>query len=92
MNCDSIFPLTPLGRSCCHWVPLGALGYWLQFYLGWEEGGSALLQAWRITTLVLNQTQSWKAESEFGAGGNWKGRRGWGSVKFCSEMENHHQK
>lgn len=90
MNCDSIFPLNPWGISRCQWVPLGALGYWLQFYLGWEERGSGLLQAWKITTLVLNQTQSWKAASEFGARGNWKERLGF--VKFCLEVENHHRK
>lgn len=44
--------------------------------MGWEEGGLGILKGSRITSRALSQTQSGRAESEFGALENWKGRRG----------------
>lgn len=46
----------------------------------------------RITSRALSQTQSGKAESEFGTLENWRGR--WGLVVFWSEVGNpmRHQK
>lgn len=51
-----------------------------------------MLQGQRTTIWALSQTQSLKAESDFGTAGNWKGRQG--SVVFWLKVENpnHHQK
>lgn len=69
---------------------LGTLGYWLLFYLGWEEGGLEILKGSRITSRALGQTQNGQAESEFWTLRNWKGL--WGPAVFWLKVENHHQK
>lgn len=80
LRVDPIVLLTPWGRSSRRWVPLGALGYWLQFWSGWEEGELGILKGSRITSRAPSQTQSGRA----GESGTWTGRRG--PVVFWSEV------
>ncbi len=66
---------------------MGALGYWLLFYLEWEEGGLGIPTEPRTTSRALSRTQSGQAEFEFGTLMNWWER--WGPVVFWLKMENH---